>query len=276
MKVFRRFVGVVILSGPVALAQVCPKGPVNITQFSAVLDAPQDADTVYRASGVAGSALLPKLRGIAEPNKPVNRVEGSGQELTRQDDCTWMDRTEFESGGEVSLDTGEQPIIRASQTPGDGNTVYMLKERRFVAARKQIKKVYHKPAQLDSSESPQDTWIIFTGSNFMLDDSVVRRRLRIHKAELTVQFGDHFKSGQRLSLQNRPTEVAGPGPVCSILPPVEAASYRQSATDTSGFRGLYRTRHVGRVRGRASRTSSSLWPRIPESAHTKYSRVATA
>ena len=47
--------------------------------------------------------------------------------------------------------------------------------------------------------------------------------------------GNHFKSGQRLSLHNRPTEVAGPGPVCSILPSVEAASYRQSATDTSGF-----------------------------------------
>ena len=38
--------------------------------------------------------------------------------------------------------------------------------------------------------------------------------------------GDHLKSGQRLSLQNRPTEVAGPGPVCSTLPPpVEASRF---------------------------------------------------
>jgi len=36
--------------------------------------------------------------------------------------------------------------------------------------------------------------------------------------------GDHCKSGQRLSLQNRPKEVAGPGPVCSILPPPVEAS----------------------------------------------------
>jgi hypothetical protein len=77
-----------------------------------------------------------------------------GQELTRQDDCNWMDRTEFESGPgrvcpipgrEVSLDTGEQALIRASQTPGDGNTVFVLKDRRFVPVRKQIKKLYHKP-----------------------------------------------------------------------------------------------------------------------------------
>ena len=38
--------------------------------------------------------------------------------------------------------------------------------------------------------------------------------------------GDHLKSGQRLSLQNRPTEVAGPGPVCFTLPPpVEASQF---------------------------------------------------
>src|SRR5262249_48542916 len=38
--------------------------------------------------------------------------------------------------------------------------------------------------------------------------------------------GDHFKSGQRLSVQNRPTEGAGPGPVCSTLPaPVEASRF---------------------------------------------------
>jgi oxalate decarboxylase len=36
--------------------------------------------------------------------------------------------------------------------------------------------------------------------------------------------GDHCKSGQRLSLQNRPTEVAGSGPVCSTLPPPVVAS----------------------------------------------------
>jgi len=41
-----------------------------------------------------------------------------------------------------------------------------------------------------------------------------------------LDLGDHLKSGQRLSLQNRPTEVADPGPVCSTLPPpVEASQF---------------------------------------------------
>ena len=39
-----------------------------------------------------------------------------------------------------------------------------------------------------------------------------------------LDLGDHLKSGQRLSLQNRPTEVADPGPVCSTLPPPVVAS----------------------------------------------------
>jgi|SRR5260370_28470884 len=34
---------------------------------------------------------------------------------------------------------------------------------------------------------------------------------------LALPLGDHFKSGQRLSVQNRPTEVAVPGLSCSIL-----------------------------------------------------------
>ena len=38
--------------------------------------------------------------------------------------------------------------------------------------------------------------------------------------------GDHFKSGQRLSVQNRPTEVARPGLSCSTPPaPVEASRF---------------------------------------------------
>ena len=41
-----------------------------------------------------------------------------------------------------------------------------------------------------------------------------------------LDLGDHLKSGQRLSLQNRPTEVAGPGPVSFTLPPpVEASRF---------------------------------------------------
>ncbi len=48
--------------------------------------------------------------------------------------------------------------------------------------------------------------------------------------------GDHFKSGQRLSPENRPTELGRSGQfVCSNLPPLDEASHRQSATDTSGF-----------------------------------------
>ena len=42
----------------------------------------------------------------------------------------------------------------------------------------------------------------------------------------TCRLSDHLKSGQRLSLQNRPTEVAGPGPVSFTLPPpVEASQF---------------------------------------------------
>src|SRR5262245_8462328 len=55
-----------------------------------------------------------------------------------------------------------------------------------------------------------------------LDGLTLKHRI----AGRPMDLGDHFKSGQRLSVQNRPTEGAGPGPVCSTLPaPVEASRF---------------------------------------------------
>jgi hypothetical protein len=50
---------------------------------------------------------------------------------------------------------------------------------------------------------------------------------------------------------------------------------RQSAVEISGSSGLYRTQQEGRDLGMTSRTPSSLSSRMPESAHTIYSRPAT-
>src|SRR5919108_5766191 len=67
------------------------------------------------------------------------------------------------------------------------------------------------------------------------------------QGRLAANLGDHFKSGQRLSLQNRPTEVAGSGPVCSTLPPPVEASRFWCAS----FAGHISARARGAAGGRA-------------------------
>ena len=65
--------------------------------------------------------------------------------------------------------------------------------------------------------------------------SIVDNRGKEYYGNLAL--GDHLKSGQRLSLQNRSTEVAGPGLVCSTLPLPVKASLKLSGSGRSVTHG---------------------------------------
>src|SRR6266700_97974 len=80
----------------------------------------------------------------------ITIFDREGRELTRQQDCKWMDHTEMESGidrvcpvagREVDLQvTKEGAVIKAAESPGaGGNAIYVLKDRHFVLTRPQIK-----------------------------------------------------------------------------------------------------------------------------------------
>src|SRR5579859_5156641 len=107
---------------------------------------------------------------------------------------------------------------------------------------------------------------------------LVKRTLIITPASLSFQWqremkenlSDHFKSGQRLSLQNRPTEVADPGPVCFTLPPPVKASRSWCASSADRISARAR----GAAGGRAWRSRRPRRPAVCPSLPLDGSRSA--
>jgi hypothetical protein len=62
-----------------AWPQKCPRGPVNLKELSAQMEATKDPNVILRAAAIAGPALMPELRKLSIPETSSDTVGGAAQ-----------------------------------------------------------------------------------------------------------------------------------------------------------------------------------------------------